>query len=92
MTSPILDRVHRLPRNGIRVVIIGAGIAGLQAALECWHNGSDVVVLERTDSLSPLGKSDTVDGVYFEHPATYTSFRRLFHHHPLGTDDLERLS
>ena len=50
-----VDGVHRLPENGIRVVIIGAGIGGLQAALECWRKGCEVVVLEKAQELSPLG-------------------------------------
>ncbi len=62
MTGTIIDGVHRLPKNGIRVVIIGAGVAGLQAALECWRKGCDVVVLERAEKLSPLGESNHIGG------------------------------
>lgn len=53
----VVDGVHRLSENGIRVIIIGAGVGGLQAALECWRKGCDVVVLEKAEKLSPLGKS-----------------------------------
>lgn len=52
-----VDGVHRFPENGISIVIIGAGVAGLQAALECWRKGCDVVVLERAEKLSALGES-----------------------------------
>lgn len=51
----VVDGVHRLPQNGIKVVIIGAGVSGLQAALECWRKGCEVVVLEKASELSPLG-------------------------------------
>lgn len=51
----IVDGVHRQPENGIKVVIIGAGVGGLQAALECWRKGCDVVVLEKAEKLSPIG-------------------------------------
>ena len=52
----ILDGVNRSPENAIKVVIIGAGVGGLQAALECWRKGCEVVVLERAEKLSPLGE------------------------------------
>ncbi len=55
MSDNIRDRVQRFNKNGIRVVIIGAGVGGLYAALECWRKGCDVVVLEKTDQLSPIG-------------------------------------
>ena len=50
-----VDGVNRHPENGIRVIIIGAGIGGLQAALECWRKGCEVVVLEKAQEQSPLG-------------------------------------
>ncbi|KIW21072.1 hypothetical protein PV08_01651 [Exophiala spinifera] len=56
----VVDGVHRLPRNGIKVIVIGAGVGGLQAALECWRKGCDVVVLEKAESLSPLGDYFTI--------------------------------
>lgn len=52
----IVDGVKRFPRNGIKVIVVGAGIGGLSAALECWRKGCDVVVLERSELLSPLGR------------------------------------
>jgi threonine dehydrogenase-like Zn-dependent dehydrogenase len=55
MSKTVVDRVHRHPNQGIRVTIIGAGVAGLQAALECWRKGCEVVVLERVTELSPVG-------------------------------------
>ena len=54
-----LDGVQRFPSNGIRVIIVGAGIGGLGAALECWRKGCEVLVLERADKLSPLDKQRT---------------------------------
>lgn len=51
-----MDGVNRLPPNDIKVVVIGAGIGGLQAALECWRKGCEVVVLEKAAELSPLGR------------------------------------
>lgn len=55
MSDNVTDRVQRFSKNGIRVVIVGAGVGGLSAALECWRKGCDVVVLEKSDQLSPIG-------------------------------------
>lgn len=57
MASTIVDGVHRLPENDVKVVVIGAGISGLQAALETWRSGCNVVVIEKSKHLSPLGES-----------------------------------
>ena len=51
----VVDGVKRFPQNGIKVIIIGAGVGGLGAALECWRKGCEVVVLERSERLSPIG-------------------------------------
>ncbi|KAI0455921.1 FAD/NAD(P)-binding domain-containing protein [Xylaria acuta] len=51
----IVDGIHRHPRTGIKVIISGAGIGGMFAALECWRKGNDVEVLEQNDALSTLG-------------------------------------
>lgn len=53
----VVDGVHRYPANGIKVIIVGAGNGGLNAALECWRKGCDVVVLERAKEISPIGMS-----------------------------------
>lgn len=50
-----VDGVQRAHPNGIKVVIIGAGVGGLTAALECWRKGCEVVVLERANDLSQSG-------------------------------------
>ena len=45
----------RLPKSGIKVIIVGAGFAGLCAAIECDRKGHDVVLLEKVKDLKPLG-------------------------------------
>jgi 2-polyprenyl-6-methoxyphenol hydroxylase-like FAD-dependent oxidoreductase len=45
----------RLPSSGIKVIIVGAGFAGLTAAIECDRKGHDVTVFERASPLRPLG-------------------------------------
>lgn len=55
MQQTIIDGVIRLPQLGIRVIVVGAGVGGLMAAMECWRKGCDVVVIERAAEVSPLG-------------------------------------
>ncbi|KIW76122.1 hypothetical protein Z517_10867 [Fonsecaea pedrosoi CBS 271.37] len=45
----------RLPPSGIKVIIVGAGFAGLCAAIECDRKGHSVILLERVPELKPLG-------------------------------------
>ena len=49
---PLPDRA---PRNGITVLIAGAGFAGMAAALEIWRKGMDVQILEKTQEFSIAG-------------------------------------
>ena len=49
----------------VRVTVVGAGIAGLTAALYAVSAGHHVVVLDRTDRLGGRGTSQTVEGVPF---------------------------
>lgn len=51
----VVDGVERYPATGKKVMVAGGGNGGLQAALECWRKGFDVVVLEKQDRISPLG-------------------------------------
>lgn len=48
-----------------RVTVVGAGIAGLTAALYAVTAGHHVVVLDRTDRLGGRGTSQTVEGAPF---------------------------
>ncbi|KAK6221451.1 hypothetical protein LQW54_001553 [Pestalotiopsis sp. IQ-011] len=45
----------RPTQTGIRVVIVGAGFAGLTAAIECHRHGHTPIVVEKFPSLKPLG-------------------------------------
>lgn len=51
----IVDGVLRYPPTGIRVLVVGGGIAGYTTALECWRKGHTVHLLERNDDNSPIG-------------------------------------
>lgn len=39
-----------------RVIIVGAGYAGLGCAIECKHKGHDVIVLEKVGTFKMLGE------------------------------------
>lgn len=45
----------RLPPSGIKVLVVGAGFAGLTAAIECDRKGHQVTILEKVAKLKPLG-------------------------------------
>ena len=49
----------------VRVTVVGAGIAGLTAALFATTAGHHVVVLDRTDRLGGRGTSENVKGAPF---------------------------
>jgi NADPH-dependent 2,4-dienoyl-CoA reductase/sulfur reductase-like enzyme len=89
-TETVVDGVRRLAPNDIKVIIIGAGVGGLQAALELWRKGCEVTVLEKADNLSPLGKSIPYARCDIWEFIRYT--RRLLYHYALGLDHPEGLS
>lgn len=44
------------PDTGIDVLIVGTGLAGLTAAIECLRKGHNVRVLERNADINTAGK------------------------------------
>jgi 2-polyprenyl-6-methoxyphenol hydroxylase-like FAD-dependent oxidoreductase len=49
--------------SGIHIIIIGLGIVGLAAAIECREKGHTVTAYEKSDILAPVGM---VTSVYLE--------------------------
>jgi len=47
--------VGSYPDSGIHVLIVGTGLAGLTAAIECHRKGHRVQVLERHTEISTMG-------------------------------------
>lgn len=47
--------VGSYPPTGIEVLIVGTGLAGLVAALECIRKGHTVTVLERNSNINTAG-------------------------------------
>ena len=44
----------RLPASGINVIVVGAGFAGLAAAIECDRKGHSVILLEKVDDIDEI--------------------------------------
>ena len=55
----------------MKVIIIGAGLAGLGAGLELQRQGIDFEVLEATDSPGGLAKTDVLGDFYFDYTGHY---------------------
>ncbi|KAF2462841.1 FAD/NAD(P)-binding domain-containing protein [Lindgomyces ingoldianus] len=45
---------HRRPASGIKVIIVGAGFAGLSAAIECDRKGHSVTLFDKAESIEEL--------------------------------------
>jgi monoamine oxidase len=58
--------------TGIDVLIIGTGLAGLVAALECTRKGHNVKVLERNADINTAGE---MDSIYDSMRDAYTDYR-----------------
>lgn len=73
--QPVLPRDARLPK-GFRVVIIGAGIAGITAALACAHAGIDYQIIERNDEVGGTWYTTRYPGIGVDTPSAYYSLSR----------------
>lgn len=51
----IVDGILRYPRTGLDIVIVGAGLGGMMAAIECWRKGHEVQIIEKESALSTAG-------------------------------------
>lgn len=73
--QPILPRSAKLPDN-FRVAIIGAGIAGLTAALELADAGIDYEIFDRHDEVGGTWYTTTYPGIGVDTPSAYYSLSR----------------
>ena len=48
------DDFTRLPPSGIKVIVVGAGFAGLAAAIECDRKGHSVTLFEKVDDIEEI--------------------------------------
>lgn len=71
--------------NNSPVIVVGAGLAGLAAALNLARSGLDVMVVEASDAVGGCCSTDRISGYTFNNGAVYvavpsalrTAFRRL---------------
>ena len=50
-----IDIIGKSPPNGVAVLVVGAGIGGLMAAMECWRRGCNVRIVERAKGTTTTG-------------------------------------
>ena len=50
-------KMEREPLSHIDVLIVGAGLGGLYAAIECYRQGHSPRIIESTDAVEDLGQS-----------------------------------
>lgn len=74
-SQPVLPRTAKLPA-GFRVVIIGAGIAGITAALACVDAGIEYQIFERNDEVGGTWYTTTYPGIGVDTPSAYYSLSR----------------
>ncbi|KAK3365517.1 hypothetical protein B0T24DRAFT_391928 [Lasiosphaeria ovina] len=48
------SEIPRLPPSGIKVIVVGAGFAGLAAAIECDRKGHSVTLYEKVDDINEI--------------------------------------
>lgn len=74
-SQPVLPRTAALPAD-FRVVIIGAGIAGMTAALACADAGIDYEVIDRNDDVGGTWYTAVYPGIGVDTPSAYYSLSR----------------
>lgn len=52
--------VGSYPPSGLNVLVVGTGLAGLTASIECIRKGHNVQVLERNASINTAGKQHSL--------------------------------
>ncbi|GKZ16994.1 hypothetical protein AbraCBS73388_005981 [Aspergillus brasiliensis] len=88
------DCTQRYPQTGISVLIVGAGVAGLMAALECWRNGHEVRIVERSGEEVTTGKLAIAPTCAVDLIAANrsTSATRAFKHWPKVAEENEKIA
>ncbi|OBB98829.1 cyclohexanone monooxygenase [Mycobacterium sp. 852013-50091_SCH5140682] len=74
-SQPVLPRAARLP-TGFKVVVIGAGIAGLAAALELSAAGIEYEIIDRNDEVGGTWYTTVYPGIGVDTPSAYYSLSR----------------
>ena len=74
-SQPVLPRNAKLPA-GFKVVIVGAGIAGMAAALECAAADIDYEIIDRNDEVGGTWYTAVYPGIGVDTPSAYYSLSR----------------
>lgn len=78
-----MSQFPRLPPSGIKVIIVGAGFAGLTAAIECDRKGHDVMVFDKVPELKPLGDiisfGQNAGRIFARWPGVMDQFEPIIH-------------
>lgn len=74
-SQPVLARTAKLPPD-FKVVIIGAGIAGMAAALECADAGIGYEIIDRNDEVGGTWYTAVYPGIGVDTPSAYYSLSR----------------
>ncbi|WP_024442276.1 MULTISPECIES: NAD(P)-binding domain-containing protein [unclassified Mycobacterium] len=74
-SQPVLPRTAELPTD-FKVVIIGAGIAGMAAALECADAGISYEIIDRNDEVGGTWYTAVYPGIGVDTPSAYYSLSR----------------
>ncbi|KAF3769322.1 monooxygenase [Cryphonectria parasitica EP155] len=78
-----MSKFPRLPDSGIKVIIVGAGFAGLTAAIECDRKGHNVTLFEKIADLKPLGDiisfGQNATRIFARWPGVMEKFQPLIH-------------
>jgi cation diffusion facilitator CzcD-associated flavoprotein CzcO len=74
-SQPVLPRTAKLPA-GFKVVIVGAGIAGMAAALECAAADIDYEIIDRNDEVGGTWYTAVYPGIGVDTPSAYYSLSR----------------
>ena len=74
-SQPVLPRNAKLP-HGFRVAVIGAGIAGLTAALACADAGIEFQIFDRNDQVGGTWYTTSYPGIGVDTPSAYYSLSR----------------
>lgn len=74
-SQPVLPRTAKHP-DEFRVAVIGAGIAGLTAALELADAGIDYQIFDRNDEVGGTWYTTTYPGIGVDTPSAYYSLSR----------------
>ncbi|MGV0849920.1 flavin-containing monooxygenase [Mycolicibacterium phlei] len=73
--QPVLPRTAKLPAD-FKVVIVGAGMAGMAAALELADAGIDYEIIDRNDEVGGTWYTTVYPGIGVDTPSAYYSLSR----------------